>query len=79
MDIGLLERNVKATSTMKGADKKIRAKTVLKEVMAAEKECALDFSIPFDTVQRLRALIPKIQSMANDKLVVLKNDSEGKK
>lgn len=62
MDIGKIERDIEGMGELKDRDQKLEtARKLKKEVADAERECANDFSISFDIVKRVRALIPIIE------------------
>lgn len=66
MDIGNLERRIFEISEIKNPDERLKsAHEIFNSVRDAESECARDFQIPFDSVRRLRKLIPEIEGIVN--------------
>jgi hypothetical protein len=66
MDIGKIERDIAELKELKKSDDRLaKARLLLAEVQDAERECARDFSIPFDIVSRVRAQIPIIEGHVN--------------
>jgi len=66
MDIGKIERDISELKELKKSDERLaKARLILSEVQNAERECARDFSIPFDIVRRVREQIPIIEGHVN--------------
>lgn len=65
MDIGKIERDIDELNGLAGDAKLSRSHLVLASVRDAESECARDFNIPFDQVNRLVSVVPKIQAIVS--------------
>lgn len=62
MDIDKIKRDLDEMAGIKKSDDRLaKAKSIYSDIEKAEAECAQDFSIPFDSVKRLRELIPIAQ------------------
>lgn len=64
IDILGIKQQIEGLKELKNPDDRLQtARTILQKVVAAERQIAADFSVPFDTVRELKNIIPDIQAI----------------